>query len=110
MKPILVLAMLALCLAACAPKPAANSTAAAANGANGCPAPGFGPGSPGYQDCVNALAGESAPEMANAAQMRAQIQNQIAQQQAQMHEAMSNSSAGCTTTRDANNNVTTQCP
>jgi hypothetical protein len=116
MKPILVLTMMALCVTACAPKPAANTaTAAAINGANGCAAPGFGPGSPGYQDCVNALAGANPPAAdANAAQMRAQIQTQIAQQQAQMqqqmNQAMSNSASGCTTTRDANNNVTTQCP
>jgi PBP1b-binding outer membrane lipoprotein LpoB len=37
----------------------------------------------------------------NAAQMRAQIQQQI--------QSASNA-PGCVTTRDANNNVTTQCP
>jgi hypothetical protein len=114
MKPILILITLALCLTACAPKPAANTAAAAAiNGASGCAAPGFGPGSPGYQDCVNALADVNAPAMdANATQMRAQIQAQIAQQQAQMQQQMNQamSNAACTTTRDANNNVSTQCP
>jgi hypothetical protein len=80
MKSYLLLAAAALALAACSPKPAADPTQAATGAA---PA--------------------GAPD---ASQMRAQIQAQMAQQQAQM----SSNTAGCVTTRDANNNVTTQCP
>jgi hypothetical protein len=112
MKPILFLPLAALCLVACAPKPAANTASISAiNGPADCSAGGLTPGSQAYQDCVNSLANvNTAAISGDAAQMRAQIQQQMAQQQAQMNQAMQNPSSGCTTTRDANNNVTTQCP
>ena len=54
---------------------------------------------------------------ANATQMRAQMQADADQQRAQMQQQMQqdmhnaqNSASGCTTTRDANNNVSTSCP
>jgi hypothetical protein len=118
MKPTMLLPILALMAVACAPKPAAN-VAAAGDGINAAAdCASVGPtNSPAYNDCVQALTNPNAagaPNV-NAAQMRAQIQQQMAQQQAQMQAQMNamqagGNSAGCVTTRDANNNVVTQCP
>jgi hypothetical protein len=110
--PFAALSLGMLALGACAPKPAANTaTISAINGPADCAAGGLAPGSQAYQDCVNSLANvNTAAISGDAAQMRAQIQQQMAQQQAQMNQTMQNPASGCTTTRDANNNVTTQCP
>jgi hypothetical protein len=134
MKLISLLPVLAVLAAGCAPKPASVNTAlasapptAAINGTADCAADGLAPGSQAYKDCVSALneasadAGNmtdmSAQMQTNATQMRAQMQAQMDQQRAQMRQQMQqdmnaaqNPSSGCTTTRDANNNVSTSCP
>ncbi len=121
-----------LALTACAPKPAANAAAstAAINGPADCAADGLKPGTEGYNDCVSALADANnaaatdpsamrAQMEADAAKQRAQMQDDMAKQrasmQADMNSAMADAQnpqggAGCKTTTDANNNVSTQCP
>lgn len=123
-----------LTLGACAPKPAANAVAAAStaaiNGPADCASDGLKPGTEGYNDCVSALADANnaaaadpsttrAQMGADAAKQRAQMQDDMARQrasmQADMNSAMADArnprgGAGCKTTTDANNNVTTQCP
>jgi hypothetical protein len=117
MKLLMLLPVAALLLAGCSPKPAANvADSTGLNAAVDCA--GAGPtNSPAYNDCVQAINNPNAfgGADANATQMRAQIQQQIAQQRAQMQADMNaaqagGNSAGCVTTRDANNNVVTQCP
>jgi hypothetical protein len=115
MKSIMFLPVAALLLVVgCAPKPAAN--VASTDGINAtADCAGTGPtNSPAYNDCVQALTNPGAANT-NAAQMRSQIEQQMAQQRAQMQADMNaaqagGDSAGCVTTRDANNNVVTQCP
>jgi len=116
MKTIVLVSVVALLAAGCAPKPA-PAPVAAINGPAECAQGGLAPGSQAYNDCVSSLSGAGPAMSANATQMQADIQNQIAQQRAQMQQQMlaqqqqmSNSTAGCTTTRDANNNVSTVCP
>ena len=113
MKKIMLLPLVALLAAGCAPKPA-PAPVAAINGPAECAQGGLAPGSQAYNDCVSSLSGAGPAMSANATQMQADIQNQIAQQRAQMQQQMqqqmNNSTAGCTTTTDANNNVSTVCP
>jgi hypothetical protein len=113
MKMIQLLPVVALLACGCAQQPAANSapSAAASSPAAQCAAGGLAPGSQAYGDCVNALAGGGAPA-ANAAQMQAGIQAQMDQQRAQMQQQMNQAqqNPACTTTRDANNNISTVCP
>ena len=116
MKPIMLLPIVALLVVGCAPKPAANVATADSSGINAtADCAGTGPtNSPAYNDCVQALTNPAAMNT-NAAQMRAQIEQQMAQQRAQMQADMNaaqagGNAAGCVTTRDANNNVVTQCP
>ena len=113
-------------LAACSPKPAApaNATAAPTNVAQPadsnatCTAAALQPGTQACNDYLaamaqaNAAGGAVVDANANATQMRAQIQAQMDQQRAQMQQQMQSgqSNAACTTTRDANNNVSTVCP
>jgi hypothetical protein len=114
MKMTLLLPVMALLACACTQQPAANpaSQAAATNGPAQCAAGGLAPGSQAYGDCVNALAGGGGAPAANAAQMQANIQAQMDQQRAQMQQQMNQAqqNPACTTTRDANNNVSTVCP
>jgi hypothetical protein len=117
MKFLMLAPVAALLLVGCSPKPAANvADASGINATADCA--GAGPtNSAAYTDCVQALSNPNAlgGANANATQMRAQIQQQIDQQRAQMQADMNaaqagGNSAGCVTTRDANNNVITQCP
>ena len=121
-KTIMLLPILALLMTACAPKPAAriavaNTAGASNSGVNAAAdCADAGPtNSSAYTDCVQALSNPNPGMSSNAALMRAQIQQQIAQQQAQLQAQINAAAAGdnsaeCVTTRDANNNVVTQCP
>jgi hypothetical protein len=130
MKVIAVLPLVVvLALGACAPKPAANAavaSAAAINGPADCASDGLKPGTEAYNDCVssladanNAAAADPSTMQADAAKQRAQMKADMDQQRASMQADMNSAmaggqnpagGAGCKTTTDANNNVTTQCP
>ena len=130
MKLIILIPALALLAVGCAPKPAPVNAAqasapqaAATNGAAECAAASLEPGSQACRDYVAALATANADASnasdlradmnANAAQIRSQMQAQMDEQRAQMQQDTQNAQkpgSGCTTTRDANNNVSTSCP
>jgi hypothetical protein len=133
MKLIILVPMLALLAAGCSPKAtpanvaqantaqAAAPQMAAANGTADCAAASLDPGSQACRDYQSAMAsagGADASDLsANATQMRSQMQAQMDQQRAQMQQQMRQDTqnaqkpgSGCTTTRDANNNVSTSCP
>jgi hypothetical protein len=128
MRLIVLVPVMGLLAGGCSPKAApANvarpsivqagaSQAAATNAAADCTAASLDPGSQACRDYQSAMATantDSAGMNANATQMRSQMdqqRGQLRQQMQQDMQAAQKPGSGCTTTRYANNNVSTSCP